>query len=257
MIRISKAAFAFMGTLLLAACAQTNFPSPQTDTKPTKTTAVITEGNSSSPLTCDGITVYRPLPAFPASNYQEISTNNGKITATHKAWPSTNAEVNKLLPNISSEISVEKLDQSLGIGPFVNAEGAQRRITIDFMKFRSEPVYDNSGNVMLYSRIGAGLRLTLNIATTDVSLGSGSLLAIALSARDGQTKGEISANIIGMNNKDITLSMPFTSDVSEGSILKIIEALAVIKAKLHDTATQLDPQFIAKIDCHKPAVVAN
>lgn len=91
----------------------------------------------------------------------------------------------------------------------------------------------------------------MNIATTDANLGSGSLLAIALSAKAGRTRGEITADVIGMDSNDITLAMPFTSDVSEGSIQSIIEALAVIKAKLHDQNTTLEPQFIARIDCVK------
>lgn len=236
----------------LAGCTQMPEPPVAVQTPPVKSMTVA-DGALKSPLLCDGLTVYEPLPAFPAANYQDVATVDGKITPIHKDWPKKNDEVNKLLPNISSEISVKDIKGKFAIGPFINASGAQKRITIDFMKYRSEPIYTNDGQVMLYSRIGAGLRLTLNVVTTDTSLSSGSLLAIAFSASGGKTKGEISADIIGMDNKDITLSMPFTSDVSEGSIAKIIEALAVIKAKLHDSQTDISPQFIASINCVKPS----
>ena len=215
--------------------------------------ALITPGVQ-SPLLCEGASVYRPLPAFAATNFSDqVLSNAGKFERVTKPFPSGNAAINALLPNISSEISVETLTGAAEIGPFAKANGKRERITIDFMKYRSEPVQDDKNDkIYLYSRVGAGMRLTINIVTTDASLGSGGLLAFAVSAKAGLTKGYITADIIGMDASDITLAMPFTSDISEGSIQQIIEALAVIKSRLHQTTTTLTPQFIARIDCLNP-----
>ena len=87
------------------------------------------------------------------------------------------------------------------------------------------------------------------MTTIDASLSSGGLIPIAISAKAGLTRGEITADVIGMDSSDITLAMPFTSDLSEGSIQSVIEALAIIKAKLHEESTTVDPHFIARIEC--------
>lgn len=202
-----------------------------------------------SPLSCPGVLVYSPLPAFDASNYDAISIKNGKPVSIPTEWPKDIAEINALLPNIASAIGVYDMKLSANIGPFAKGEAIRRKIIMDFMKYRSEPVQDSLGNVFMFSRIGAGLRLTIDITTLDGSLGSGSLLAIAASVKAGLTKGAITADIIGLDARDITISLPFTSDVSEGSIQSIIEALAVIKSKFHDPETNITPQFIAKIEC--------
>jgi hypothetical protein len=233
---------------ILSGCTTLPYQPQSSGTVETMTASTIVADNT-SPLTCSGARQYTPLPAFAATNYTDYTIADGKVKATNKDWPKTNEEINKLLPNIASQIAVRKLSGSAEIGPFAKGQGRAEQVTIDFMKYRSEAVEDNGGKIVMYSRIGAGLRLTIDLVTADASLGTGSLLAIAISAKAGQTRGTINADIIGMDASDITMAMPFTSDVSEGSIQKIIEALAVIKAKLHEGKTKLSPQFIAKIDC--------
>lgn len=226
-----------------------------------QTVSPVTTGDPfASPLLCDGITQYKPVPAFEAPNYHKTTTTivpdgDNRVKTDAEPWPSGNAARNKLLPNISTEISVRKLDGSLSVGPFINAKGTKQKITIDLMKYRSEPVV-HDGNVIHYSRVGAGMRLAINIATTDASLGTGSLLAFAASASAGKTTGSITADVIGMDSSEVSLALPFTSDLSEKSILSVIEALAVIKSKLHEDETTLVPQFIANIECVKPTEVA-
>jgi hypothetical protein len=75
-------------------------------------------------------------------------------------------------------------------------------------------------------------------------------IGLAASAKAKTAYGNITAETIGVNNSDVTLSMPFTVDFSEGSIQKVIEALAVIKSRLHDeTNTTLVPHFLARFEC--------
>jgi hypothetical protein len=210
----------------------------------------VDEANSLTPLLCRGVTKYSPLPAIPASNYQSVSLDaGGKLVIRPEAWPSGNWQRNKLLPNIATEISVQDIYAAAEIGPFASGNGKTRRITIDFMKYRSEPVQDDAGRVYFHSRVGAGLRVTVNLTKWNADLSSGGLLPIAMSAKSGETRGYITADVIGMDASDITMAMPFTSDVSEESVQRIIEAMAVVRSKLHEEGTYIDPQFIARIDC--------
>ena len=210
-----------------------------------------------SPFSCNSGLEYVPLPAFSAPNYSFIKIEkDGKPNRITQDWPSAAREINKLLPNIATQVAVAKIDGSVSAGGFFGASTHQEQITIDFMKYRSEPVSDSEGKTAIYSRVGAGMRLQIQIVTSEANLG-GSLMAVAASARAGKTTGTISTDIIGIDANDVTVSMPFTSDLSEGSIQKIIEALAVVKSKLNDPNTNLVPQFIAKIKCAQAqAVVA-
>lgn len=239
---------AAIAAIVLSACTSTTSQMRVTSVP----VAIGTINNGlNSPLTCPGTLEYRPLPAFPVANYTEFKTDaQGRLSAIDSAWPDENKKVNALLPNIASAIRVDDLAVSGNVASFFRASYVRKRVTIDFMKYRSEPVRDHESNqVYLYSRIGAGLRLVLDIETTDSSLSSGDLIAIAVSAQAGLTRGHVSAEIIGMNADAITLAMPFTSDLSAGSIKTIVEALAIIKAKLHEANTVLSPQFIARIEC--------
>lgn len=202
-----------------------------------------------SPLACDGEIKYTPWPAFPASNYTVVSiSSDGKLVSTAKTWPEGTADKNKLLPNISTQIAMSKIEGSGSAAGFWGASAEAKRIVIDFMKYRSEAIKTTDDAIFAYGRIGAGMRLTIDLETIEANLG-GNLMAIALSAKAGKTTGTISVDVVGLNATDITLSMPFTTDISDGSIQKIIEALAVVKSKLNDPNTTLDPQFLAKINC--------
>lgn len=211
--------------------------------------------NNKSPLACSGKLKYLPWPAFSAENYTKYSVQNGAVLKTPKNWPTTPNEVNKLLPNISTQITKISKDDEVKAAGFFGARKKSMSYAIDFMKYRSEAIEDGTGKVFAYGRIGAGMRLVVEIETTEGSL-DGNLFAIAASAKAGKTTGTISADIIGLDGNDITLSVPFTTDLSEGSIQKIVEALAVVKTKFRDTNTTIKPQFIARIDCSDNAEVS-
>lgn len=205
--------------------------------------------STTSPFSCDSDLNYIPLPAFSVPNYSFIKIDaDGKPKRITQDWPTGTANINKLLPNIATEVAVTTIDGSVGASGIFGASMHQELITIDFMKYRSEPVSSDDSSAAIYSRVGAGMRLKIKITTSEINLG-GNLLAVAASAKAGKTSGIISTDIIGIDANDVTISMPFTSDLSEGSIQKIIEALAVVKSKLNDPATTLVPQFIAKIKC--------
>lgn len=212
---------------------------------------------ASSPFFCESGLIYVPLPAFSAPNYSFIKIDtDGKPIRITEYWPTDTSLINKLLPNISTAVAVTNINGSINAGGIFGASTHREQITIDFMKYRSEPISSADGKAVMYARLGAGMRLQINITTSETNLG-GSIMAIAASAKAGKTSGMISTDVIGIDANDVTLSMPFTSDLSEGSIQKIIEALAVVKSKLNDPSTTLVPQFIANIKCDQRQEIRN
>ncbi|CAG9268271.1 hypothetical protein PUN4_550229 [Paraburkholderia unamae] len=92
------------------------------------------------------------------------------------------------------------------------------------------------------------MRVIVNLAKDDGSI-AGGLFGLAASAKANRIQGSISAELIGVDAPEFTQAMPFTVDLSESNIQKVIEALAVVKTKLYDKGTILRPNLIARIEC--------
>lgn len=214
---------------------------------------VLPEGGATeSILSCQSQRIeYIPIPALPAGGYTdiEINSNEQKSIAVLKPWPLQPVAVNKLLTNIATNISqsTQDLSGSVGGGIF-SRSNSQRQYVIDFMKWRAEPLSTADGKQLGWVRVGAGMRVLVNITKDDGSA-TGSLLALAVSAKAGKVEGSISMELIGIDAKEVTQAMPFTVDLSEGNIQKVIEALAIVKTKLYDHSTTVSPNLIAKIEC--------
>lgn len=199
-------------------------------------------------INCEGGLRYIPVPAFQANDYTSVNLINGKPTVARTAFPASTDEINKLLPNLSMDVSTEDVEGG-GQAFVFKADLKHRRIVMDFMKSRTEPMVDANNKFYGYGRVGAGLRLKIDLWTSAGSF-DGSLVGLAASAKAKTAYGNITAETVGVDNSDVTLSMPFTADFSEGSIQKIIEALAVIKSRLHDDKnTTLVPHFLARVTC--------
>lgn len=199
-------------------------------------------------INCKGDIKYTPVPAFQAGQYTSVKIKDGEIVIDRLSFPSSVKEVNGLLPNLSMDVSNEKVDGEVQAF-WLKSNLYRRKIVMDFMKSRTEPIIDAGGVFYGYGRVGAGLRIKIDLWTSESSF-DGSLVGLAASAKAKNSYGSITAETIGVNNSEVTLSMPFTADFSEGSIQKIIEALAVIKSRLHDEEkTSLTPHYLARISC--------
>ena len=226
---------------------------PGTDQKSGKSpkSAAVPGDGENSPLNCQSKRIeYTPLPAFPAGGYTSVTFKDSVATVATQDWPGTAEKVNALLNNISTNIALSDSQTSGNVASIFGGSYIKRQVVIDFMKYRSEPMKDLNNVISGYARVGAGLRVIINVITKDANI-SGSLFALAASAKASKTEGTISVEAIGIDAPDVTLSMPFTVDLSEGNIQKVIEALAIVKAKLYDAKTTLYPQFIARIECAK------
>ncbi len=223
------------------------------------------EKTDNSPFNCDPDQnkklTYIPLPNFDVPNFTtyRIETDNTthmqKLITEAQDWPIkplTNekdyAAINALLPNVSTEISILKTESSASFGGFFSGSYHDEYITIDFMKYRSEIIKNENGDTLMFGRIGAGLRLQLHITTSEANL-AGNLYAIAASAKAGKTSGSINADVIGIDATDLTVAMPFTTDLSDASIQRVVEALAIVKSKMNDEKTKITPQFMSKMKC--------
>jgi hypothetical protein len=201
-------------------------------------------------LNCESRTIdYIALPALPVDTYNALWKNpkTDKMESVAYEWPDNPVEVNKLLTNISANTSIGNSSLSGSLGLF-SAAYSRKQYVIDFMKWRGELLTTTNNLEVGWVRLGAGLRLNIEIETTDAGA-TGSLLALAASAKAGKTSGTISAELIGMDAPEITLSVPFSVDLSEGNVLRIIETMAVVKAKLYDKNTTLKPNLIARMAC--------
>jgi len=96
-----------------------------------------------------------------------------------------------------------------------------------------------------YRRIGIGLRLKGEILTLKSNLDIGSLMGIAMQAKFGNLIGTLSVSVIGMDSPEITQLFPMPSQIDETSVMKAMEALAAIKAKLNDPGTFITPHILA------------
>lgn len=210
-------------------------------------------------LNCKTALEYLPVPEFEAWDYTVFKADgNGNVVAQSEYFDHTKPDdINKLLPNISMDVNVRDLGVDGKVG-FWQSDLHHQKIIMDFMKSRTEPIITRNGTTPEfhgYGRIGVGLRLEIDIWSTENKF-DGSLVGLAASAKTKTTTGRISAKTIGINNSDVTLSMPFNADLSEGSIQKIIESLAIIKSKLHQaTGTTIRPHFLARVQCPPGAKV--
>jgi len=159
-----------------------------------------------------------------------------------------NDERHKLLPNHTAEVVIKKFtaDGKVSYGPAaIAASGGTYEVTMDYMKYRVEPVYEESTNRCLgMGRVGVGLRIRANFVTKNASLDVGSPLAIGIAAKAGSLRGSITVDVIGLDSKDVTMMVPITSEINETSIQNAIQALASIKAKLHENV-EIVPHLVA------------
>lgn len=227
----------------------------QTSLRPLSSITAIEHPKTQEILNCPSKSIdYIPIPPIPAGGYTETKVENNKIIITPQNW-NIGAEAakknNALLNNIATNISYSDHGGGAKLASF-STDHSSKQYVIDFMKFRIEPMTNSEDlNTPLgWARVGVGLRIIVDITKSNGEI-SGSLLALAASAKANKTQGSISVELIGIDSREVTASMPFTVELSEGNIQKVIETLAIVKSKLYDDTTTIHPNFIAHLACSK------
>jgi hypothetical protein len=162
------------------------------------------------------------------------------------AWPQSAQQISALLPNVATEISLRR--QQASGSWLLRADRGSTQVVVDFIKYRSEPLTSHQ-SFHGHARVGVGLRVRVDIDDSRIEA-SGSLLALAASMRASRSEGRISMELMGIDSTKAVQAMPFTADLSEASIQRVIEAAAVVKSLLTDAQTALTPQTLARIECN-------
>lgn len=166
-----------------------------------------------------------------------------------KAWVQlNNQEILNLLSNTRSEISVAQFSSD-GTLTYLVAQATAKKgtyqVTMDYTPYIVEDAVDpSSGEKIGDARVGVGLRLTAKITTNKANINLGSLLALGIAANLDQLKGTMTVDTIGIRLANSGGPILSNATIDETSILKTLEGLAVIQAKIGDESTHLDPQVI-------------
>ncbi|VUZ22659.1 Uncharacterised protein [uncultured Comamonas sp.] len=227
----------------------------RTSLRPMSSITAIEHPRTQEILNCSSKSIdYIPIPPIPAGGYTETKVENNKIIITPQNWnigEESAKKNNALLNNIATNIAYSDHGGGAKLASF-SADHNRKQYVIDFMKFRIEPMTnsENLNTPIGWARVGVGLRIIVDITKSSGEI-SGSLLALAASAKANKTQGSISVELIGIDSPEVTASMPFTVELSEGNIQKVIETLAIVKTKLYDNTTTIHPNFISRLACRK------
>lgn len=176
--------------------------------------------------------------------YQDSSTG-AEVT---KAWSQLkNSEILRLLTNTSFETHIGRLDASGNVNyTIANATGekGKYRIVIDDILYRQEKATNKSGTIIGDGKVGIGSRLTANINTYEANINLNSLAALGLAARANKLDGYIKTDIIGIRTEDSNDFILSSTEINDTSILYAIRALDILKSKIPNSDTHLDPQVL-------------
>ncbi len=193
---------------------------------------------------------YQPTDPLPADTVMVYDEATGELKP--KLWAALlddGGAVRDLLPLQSAEVSVSKTDVSGAISYLTSsltAGSGTYAVTMDYMKYRVEDVYDDETNRFIgNARIGVGLRIKAVVQTTEIGLNMGSLIAIGAEAKRGTLRGGIAVDVIGIDSADVTNLIPLTSEIDQTSIQSALQALASIKTKISEDDTRLTPHVVA------------
>lgn len=207
-------------------------------------------GNKGSVLLCENGIKNTSVPHFPVPTYADVKDVSGTLTTVNTPWPTATAEVHARLPNTSTEIGTITKAFGGSLAAILGFQKTDKIITIDYIKYRIEPM-TSSGVDMGYSRVGVGMRITVDVREGKFEF-SGTLQSLAGAVTAKSLKGTISAELIGISSPDVGMAMPFTADLSEAAVNRIIEAMAVVKSKMFDEKTVIQPQLLSRIECEAP-----
>ena len=166
-----------------------------------------------------------------------------------KAWVQLkNSQILNLLSNTRSEISVGRFDSNGSLTYLLaqaTADKGTYQVIMDYTPYIVEDAVDpDSSQKIGDARVGVGLRLTAKVQTAKANINLGSLLALGVAASLNQLKGTMTVDTIGIRIAGSGGPILSNTTIDETSILKTLEALAVIQSKIADSGTHLDPQVL-------------
>ncbi len=162
-------------------------------------------------------------------------------------------EILNMLPNEAVDVSIGKITEDNTIEYVMKSTSEKNTdyiVTMDYVRYKSELVEggDKDGEMV---KIGIGLRLTARITCLDKDINLGSLFSIASAVENEKMHGSLNVDIIGIKNKDVTITVPIPGQLNQSSIQNAMQSLATVKSKMYDVDAVLHPQIIAVIKADK------
>ncbi len=156
-------------------------------------------------------------------------------------------EILNMLPNEAVDVSIAKINADNTLEYTMRSTSEKNTdyiVTMDYIRYKSEQV-EGKGEDAGMVKIGIGLRLTARITCLDKDINLGSLFSIAAAVEDEKIHGSLNVDIIGIKNKDVTITVPIPGVLNQTSIQNAMQSLATVKSKMYDVDAVLHPQIVA------------
>lgn len=95
-------------------------------------------------------------------------------------------------------------------------------------------------------RIGVVFRVRVELFTKRADVNLNGLFSIGLAVREGSATGNLHVSVYGLAGEPISSIIPLPSEVSESSLQQAMQAVATLKALMHDSRVYVVPQVIAE-----------
>ncbi len=171
-----------------------------------------------------------------------------------------NALILAALPDETIRLAIGSYNVSGGItyGPAgASYSKGEYVVILDYTKCTTVPVYalattnnqviiisDKSAAAVVPVYAGVGLRLKAHISIEKGSVNLGSLFALGAAVEANKASGSLVVQTLGISGESISNLLPMPSEISISSIQSCIVALGSIKAKMHESDTQITPRLI-------------
>lgn len=161
----------------------------------------------------------------------------------------TKEQIRKLLSNSSSKMTIEKKDingQFNYIALGSTLQKGEYKITYDFTNSFNQSFELREG-VETIGEFGVGVRLVAEIKTNSKSVNVSGLIPLAVGAKNNKLSGSIKYNTYGIRHPKINTAAPATLNLTEESIQKVFDAIAVARVLVDLDETTLEPNLLAYI----------
>lgn len=206
--------------------------------------------DKSIPITSGELVETRWVMMDPPRRTEEITfydrDTKAKVT---KDWGALkHEEILRLLSDSTDEVSVDTFDSEakvsyLGLGSTTGKAGRYKAI-MDFTSYVIEDVLNKEDEKYAHARVGVGLRVVADVTTKKANVDLNGLVALGAAVKAEKLSGTMTITKIGIVPKNDSGTMITKVTISEGSVLDTIAMLAVLRSKIKDESTHLDPQVI-------------
>lgn len=148
------------------------------------------------------------------------------------------------LPNERLLVSATAVDKNLKISYLVataSAKNSQYRVTVDYARFANLCI---DGRMTV---VGVGFRVEVQMHTRSAGIDVGNLFAVGVAGSTNAASGSLGMSVIGIADKDITVTLPTFTTVSQESVASAIQTMAIVKSKLAERQDAVvRPHVLAK-----------